>query len=66
MSEFQNKLAQLDLEEIELDGLEIEDVDSLSNEFGLEALTIGHGLTEIGASSGASSCCCCCPCCSCC
>ncbi|WP_297157426.1 thiomuracin/GE37468 family thiazolyl RiPP peptide [Thermogemmatispora sp.] len=65
MQELHGELAQLELEGLSLDDLEIEDL-KLSNEGGLELLTAGHGMVEIGASSGQTACCSCCIVCCCC
>ncbi|WP_287265416.1 thiomuracin/GE37468 family thiazolyl RiPP peptide [Thermogemmatispora sp.] len=65
MNELHGELAQLELEGLSLDSLEIEDL-KLSSEGGLELLTTGHGMVEIGASSGQTACCSCCIVCCCC
>lgn len=63
MHELSTELAELELEGLELDTLEIQDV---AREKGLESLTTGHGMVEIGASVLPEYCCSCCvPCCCC-
>ncbi|WP_376796042.1 thiomuracin/GE37468 family thiazolyl RiPP peptide [Thermogemmatispora sp.] len=65
MQDLHSKLAQLELDELALDELEIEEL-QLGGEGGLEQLTTGHGMVEIGASSGQAACCSCCLVCCCC
>jgi hypothetical protein len=65
MQELHSELAQLELESLSLEDLEIEGV-VLPSEGGLELLTTGHGMVEIGASSGQAACCSCCLACCCC
>lgn len=57
----------LELEGLDLENLEIEEMELLVDEAGLESLTVGHGMVEIGASVLPALCCSCCiPCCCCC
>lgn len=63
MSELHLELSNLELDDLELDSLDIE---SVEREKGLESLTTGHGMVEIGASYGDTACCSCCLVCCCC
>ncbi|WP_376796041.1 thiomuracin/GE37468 family thiazolyl RiPP peptide [Thermogemmatispora sp.] len=64
MEELKRELANLTLEELRLDELSIQPLDA--GQSGLEALTLGHGMIEIGASVLPEACCSCCiPCCCC-
>jgi len=64
MHELSTELAELELEGLDLDTLEIQDIERSQ---GLELLTTGHGMVEIGASVLPWGCCSCClPCCCCC
>jgi hypothetical protein len=68
MSELNTELAKLDLDGLDLDTLDIQDMELMTNKGGLEALTLGHGMIELGASIWPKlrsdlSFCCSCPCC---
>jgi len=63
MNELHLELTALELNDLELDALDFE---SVGNEKGLESLTTGHGMVEIGASVGDTACCSCCLVCCCC
>jgi hypothetical protein len=66
------EIASLELAELDLDDLKIQDIELVSGQNGLEALTFGHGMIELGASSNLSrpgsalTTCCSCACCTCC
>ncbi|MBX5457524.1 MAG: hypothetical protein IRZ31_11535 [Thermogemmatispora sp.] len=64
MEDLKQELAHLTLDELQLDELSIQPL--TADRDGLEALTLGHGMIEIGASVLPEGCCSCCiPCCCC-
>ncbi|WP_069802525.1 thiomuracin/GE37468 family thiazolyl RiPP peptide [Thermogemmatispora onikobensis] len=65
MEDLRQELSHLNLDELQLDDLSIQPLEA--DHSGLEALTLGHGMIEIGASILPTACCSCCiPCCCCC
>ncbi len=70
MSELRTELAELELEGLDLDTLEIQETGHVVNRGELESLTLGHGMIEVGASvaldvpepiqAELSACCSCC------